>query len=257
MSILNRFKNISEADKSKAVEKLIKESTPDFDFFFFMVLSFFVVTLGLLIGSTAVVIGAMLIAPILYPILSFSQGVVMSDQKLMQRSLSTILISMAIGIGVALVIAFLTPKGILSITSEIEARTNPSLFQFAIAVVTGLAVCYALVKGEISEALPGVAVSVTLLPPLAVVGIGMGLFNWEIASGALLVFIINVVGVMFAALLTFSLMNFYAKRQIAENTLKKEEERVEEEEKKVEQMEEEQERSGEEENKTWEEVVEE
>lgn len=239
MSILTRFRNIAEADKSKAVEKLIKESTPDFDFFFFMALSLFVVTFGLLIGSTAVVIGAMLIAPIMYPILSFSQGMVMSDPKLLQRSFSTIMSSVALGVGIAMVTTLLILSGSIPVTPEIHARTVPSLLQFAIAVVTGLAVCYALVKGEISEMLPGVAVSVTLLPPLAVIGIGIGMFNWSIVSGALLVFAINVVGVMFAGLLVFSLMDFYAKRQIAQNTLKKEEERVKEEEKKVEQMEEE------------------
>ena len=90
MSLFTHLNTLSEADKSKAVEKLITDSTPDFDFFLLMTLSMLMATFGLLIDSAAVVIGSMLIAPLLSPILSFSLGIVMSDSKLISRSFYTI-----------------------------------------------------------------------------------------------------------------------------------------------------------------------
>lgn len=235
MRILANFRNVSEADKSKAVEKLITDSTPDFDFFLMITLSFLMAAFGLLVDSVAVVIGSMLIAPILYPILSFSLGLVMSDFKLIHRSLWTLGESIAIGIVAAtLATLFFASQG-LGLTEEVLSRTEPSLLYFAIAVISGIAVSYSLVKGDLSETLPGIAVSVALLPPLAVVGVGIAYFNWQVIAGASVLFLINLVGIVFASMLSFSLMDLYGKRPVAQSTIQKEEERVEQEKEQVEQ----------------------
>lgn len=236
MSILGQFKNLSEASKARAVEKLITESTPDFDFFLFIVLSFLMATLGLLIGSTAVIIGSMLIAPILYPVLSFSLGMVMSDFKLMGRSFKTLVQSVLVGLGVAAVTAlFFMQESALS--TELLARTEPSLLYFAVALISGIAVSYSLVGENLSEMLPGIAVSVALLPPLAAVGIGLTLLQWMIIKGAFLLFLLNLLGIIFASMVSFSLMNLYVKRNVAKTTIEKEEKRVEQEAKQAEEKE--------------------
>ncbi len=243
MSITSKFRNVSEAEKSVSVEKLITKSTPDFDFHLFIILSFLITIFGLFINSPAVIIGAMLVAPMLYPLLSLSLGVVITDYKLIERSISTMAKSIFLGVLIsALVTLFMSPLKDGLITEAIVSRTEPSLLYFIIAFITGSAACYSLIKGELSEVLPGVAVSVTLLPPLSVVGVGIGFFNWGILSGGLLVSVINMMGVIFAAILTFSLLNFYTKRNIAGNTLSKEEERIKEEEKKAEELAEENEK---------------
>jgi len=232
MSLLAQIDNLSESDKSRAVKQLITESTPDFDFFLLITLSVLMATFGLLINSASVVIGSMLIAPILSPILSVSLGLVMSDNKLLARSLLTILKASAIGI-VSAMVATLLFKSLLDsgYTAEIMSRTEPSLAYFFIAVVSGFAVAYTLVKPDLSETLPGIAVAVALIPPLSVIGIGVANFNGEIVSGSLMLYIINVVGIIFASLVSFSLMNLYGKRKVAETAIKKEEKRLEEEEK--------------------------
>ena len=84
MSLFTHLNTLSDEDKSKAVEKLITDSTPDFDFFLLMTLSMLMATFGLLIDSAAVVIGSMLIAPLLSPIFSFSLGIVMRRQQAYQ-----------------------------------------------------------------------------------------------------------------------------------------------------------------------------
>ena len=116
-------------------------------------------TFGLLVDSPSIVIGSMLIAPILSPILSISLGLVMSDGKLLRRSLYTVAKASMIGVFSA-ILATLVFKSIVGdeLTSEIMARTDPSLIYFFVAVVAGFAVSYTLAKPDLSETLPGIAV---------------------------------------------------------------------------------------------------
>ncbi len=100
-------------------------------------------------------------------------------------------------------------------------------------MIAGLAGSFALVKPQLSETLPGIAISVALIPPIAVVGIGLARFNWEIISGSLLLFLVNAIGVVFASMMTFSLMNFYVKRHEADKVVKKEDKKIEKEKEKA------------------------
>ena len=109
------------------------------------------------------------------------------------------------------------------------SRVEPSLTYFFVAIIAGFAVSYSLVRPDLSATLPGIVVAVALISPLAVVGYGIAKFDWSIASGAFTLFLINVIGIIFASSLSFSLMNLYVKRKVAEKTIKKEEKRLEEE----------------------------
>lgn len=226
--MLTLFKNLTERDKCNAIERLIENSTPRQDYMLMVILATLMSTFGLLLDSSAVIIGSMLIAPILYPILSFSLGIVIADTKLIARSFYTILKSLAYGIaGSAIVTLFFGPK--FWMTSEIVARTEPSLIYLSIAIVAGLAASFALVKPQLSETLPGIAISVALIPPLAVTGIGIARFDWNIISSSFLLFLINAAGIMFASMVVFSLMNLYIRRKVAIETIKKEDASLEKE----------------------------
>ena len=230
--LLALFNNLTEKDKSDAVENLIENSTPNKDFFLMIILSVLMATFGLLINSPAVIIGSMLIAPILHPILSLALGIIISDTRLIYRSFYTVLKSLAYGIAAAaLVTVFFSYEG-YSLTEEILARTEPSLAYAGIAIIAGLAASFALVKPKMSEALPGIAISVALIPPLAVTGIGIAKFDWGIISSSFILFIINSVGIIFSSMIVFSLMNLYVKRKVAETTIIKEDRKMEREEKK-------------------------
>ena len=222
------FNNLTEKDKSDAIENLIAESTPRQDFFLMMVLSVLMATFGLLINNTAVIIGSMLIAPILYPILSLSLGIVMADFKLISRSFYTLLKSMVFGIAAAAVIA-------LFFSQDCEVSlVEPSLIYVMIAIVAGMAASFALIKPHLSETLPGIAISVMLIPPLASTGIGIAKFDWNTISNSFVLFLINTIGIIFASMIVFSLMHLYIRRMEARKAIKKEEKAVEREREKAE-----------------------
>jgi hypothetical protein len=106
----------------------------------------------------------------------------------------------------AIVMAWLMP--IESLTTEMQSRLTPTLLDLAVAVVSGMAGAYAHAKEEIAKSLAGVAIAVALVPPLSVAGIGVGWAEWEMAQGAFLLFITNIVGISLAATVTFLVLGF-------------------------------------------------
>jgi len=230
MNILARFQAMDENGKAALVRKLMESSTPDFDFFYLGGLAVFMATLGMLSNNAAIVIGSMLISPILYPILGVSLGLVMSSSTVVGRSLFTLGKSLVIGVVIAAGATAIFGSAGDNITSEVLIRTTPDLLNFFVAVIAGLGVSFALGNKEWSDALPGVAISVALIPPLAVVGIGLAEFNLEIISGSIVLLLVNLLGIVLAALVSFSMMDLYQKKDIASSTIKREEERLEKEE---------------------------
>lgn len=230
MSIFARFQSIEENDKAAVVRKLMENSTPDFDFFYITGLAVLMATFGLLLDSPSVVIGSMLIAPVLYPVLGVALGLVMSNPSVLARSSITLTKSFLIGIGLSVIATLIFSQvdtDELVLTGEILSRTEPGILYFFVAVVAGAAVSFALGKPEWSESLPGIAISVALIPPLAVVGIGIAQLNLAVIAGSLVMLLLNLAGIVFSALVTFSLMNLYTKQHIAESTIKRVEERIE------------------------------
>ena len=232
MSIFGHIRAVSESDKSQAVKRLIEASTPDFDFFFLVILSVLMATFGMLENSAAVVIGSMLIAPVLFPILSLSASVVMSDYTLIQRAGMTLFKALILGVAAATVATLFFGAG-QGLTSEVLMRTQPTLVSIAIAIVAGFAVAYTMVKPTLNETFPGIAVAVALIPPLAAIGVGLANFNWDVVAGASVFLLVNVIGIVFASMLVFSLMNLYVKREVAARAANKADKAVEKEEEKV------------------------
>jgi len=230
MSIFARFQSIEENDKAAVVRKLMENSTPDFDFFYITGLAVLMATFGLLLDSPAVVIGSMLIAPVLYPVLGIALGLVMSNPSVLGRSMVTLTKSFGIGIALATVATIIFSQidaGGFVLTNEIQHRIEPGILYFFVALVAGAAVSFVLGQPEWSETLPGIAISVALIPPLAVVGIGIAQLNLQVIGGSLILLLLNFFGIIFSAFVTFSLMNLYEKQHIAESTIKKVEERIE------------------------------
>ncbi len=217
------FNTLSKKDKTDAIEKLISHSTPSSDFFFMTVLSVLMATFGILLDSIAVVIGSMLIAPLLSPILSLSLGVIMSDFKLISRSTGTIGKSMLLAIASAAVATLLFGNGANGMLMSVS---EPSFLYVAVAIVAGFAATFALVKPKLNETLPGVAIAVALIPPLALMGVGIATWSWVMISGSFIIFLLNAIGIIFASMVTFSLMNFYIVRRIARETVNEEDEKL-------------------------------
>ncbi|MAZ56712.1 hypothetical protein CL653_02895 [bacterium] len=236
MIFLARFQAIDDKDKAAVVRKLMRNSTPDFTFFYITSLAVLMATFGLLLNSAAIVIGSMLIAPVLYPILGIALGLVMSNSNIIGRSFITLVKSFALAVGLsALATVFFAEEGVL-VTSEVLLRTEPNLIHFMVAAVAGSAVAYILGRSEWSETLPGIAISVALLPPLAAIGVGIAALDLNVITGATVMLLVNLAGILFAAMITFSMMNLHDKIRIAESTIKQADKQKEEEDEEVEEI---------------------
>lgn len=192
--------------------RLRESSHPDFDFFLLVILSCTIATMGLLTNSVAIIIGAMLVAPLMSPILGMGLASITGDGRLLRDSI----LGVIQGAIVAVIVSFLwtllnrnLPFFLLQeIPGEVLVRTNPSPIDLTVAVAGGIAAAYALAQPHLSSALPGVAIATALMPPLCTVGIGLALDRMDIAGGASLLFVTNTVAIAFAATLVFFALGF-------------------------------------------------
>lgn len=214
------FHNLTEEQKNDAIENIIQHASPRQDFFLMLILSVAMAVFGILLGSTVILIGSMLIAPLLYPLLSLSLGVITSDERLIGRAAYTILKSVAFALLTGFVIAFLFSGA--SGEAAFPAASAPSLMYALVAAIAGFAAAFAVTKPHLTETLPGVAIAVALVPPLAVAGVGLAHFNWHLISDSLLLFVVNVIGIMFSAMVVFSLLRFAVKKKVTEQAVKAE-----------------------------------
>jgi len=241
MSVFARFRALPDNDKAALIRKLVENGTPDFDYFYLIGLSTLMATLGLLLDSSAIVIGSMLIAPLMYPILGVALGLVMMNHNinLLQRAISTLTKSLGAGLGLSVVAAWFFGNEAMYQTAEVLARTDPSHLHLLVAVVAGAAVAYMLARPEWGDALPGVAIAVALVPPLATIGIGIADFNADVVRNASMILLLNLVGIIAVAVIIFLLMNLGEKESIAESVIKREDEKIEKEKEEIKQVEEE------------------
>jgi uncharacterized hydrophobic protein (TIGR00271 family) len=146
--------------------------------------------LGLLMPSVAVLIGAMLLSPLMMPIIGIGFGIATLDFREIRRAAVALLAGSALAIGMSIVFVSISP--IQTITAEIAGRTRPTLFDLLVALLSAVAGAYALVRGR-GGTVVGVAIAIALMPPLVVVGFGIATANWTVFSGALLLFLTNAV----------------------------------------------------------------
>lgn len=171
-----------------------------------MVLSTMLAAVGLYQSSSAVVIGAMLLAPLMAPIVALAMGLLRHDTKITKTSILTIVVGVLIALSAASLISLLFPHK--PITMEMQGRLNPSLLDLAVAIVAGIAGAYTKSHREILQSLAGVSIAVALVPPLAVAGIGLGMGDLAFFSKAFLLFSTNLIGITLAATFTFRILGY-------------------------------------------------
>jgi uncharacterized hydrophobic protein (TIGR00271 family) len=166
-----------------------------------LTLSVAIAVMGLTANSAAVVIGAMLIAPLMTPIMTFSAAIGLGlPRRAVQAALAVVFGAVG-AIGLAYALAFALPD--VSLGSEILARTSPDVRDLVVAVAAGAAGAYAIARTDVSAALPGVAIAVALVPPLATTGIVLQAGRSELAEGSLLLFITNLLAIVVSGLVVF------------------------------------------------------
>lgn len=211
--LIGTLPSLTVGERAEVYRAVRRGARPDVDFFLMIGLSAMIAALGLLLNSPAVIIGAMLVAPLMSAIVGLGLGVVQGDLRLLRLAVGAtvrgMLLAIAVGALVGLVgkLTGLFVSGV-SPNAEILARTNPSLVDLGIALASGAAGAYAMCRRNVSASLPGVAIAAALVPPLAVVGIGLALADERVAGGSLLLFFTNLIAISAAGGLVFLWLGF-------------------------------------------------
>ncbi|WP_420138369.1 DUF389 domain-containing protein [Sphingomonas sp.] len=172
---------------------------------FLILISAAISLLGLLMPSVAVLIGAMLLSPLMMPIIGLGFGIATFDFVEIRRAAAALLLGSIMAVLLAVVLISISP--VQTVTSEIAGRTQPTLFDLLVALLSAIAGGYALIRGR-GGTVVGVAIAIALMPPLVVVGFGIATWNWTIFSGALLLFLTNAVTIALTAALVARLYGF-------------------------------------------------
>ena len=177
-----------------------------FSYLILLVLSSLIATFGLISNSTATVIGAMIVAPLMGPILGIALSLVQGDLAAFRRSLTAEVVGVLVVLGTAIALSKLLGQAQIDLSqSEIVARTHPTLLDLAIGFAAGLAGAFATVNRKISGSIAGVAIAVALVPPLCVSGLCLGAGHSQSGLGAFVLFLANFLTIQLAAVIVFSL----------------------------------------------------
>ena len=201
-------RDIGEDLRTNVIESLFFEQ-PDaakkhVGFWVLLVLSTAIATLGVMADSTAVVIGAMIVAPLMTPIMAASAAIVNGWPRRVSIAFATVAGGVIVSVGVAWILAAWVPQFIpTAANSQIQARIAPTLIDLLIAVVAGAAGAYTTIDKRVSSSIAGVAIAVALVPPLSVVGVMLKVGAFSDAVGAFLLFSTNLVAIVLAASVVF------------------------------------------------------
>ena len=158
--------------------------------------SIFIASIGLNMNSTAVIIGAMLISPLMTPIVGLGFGLAIFDTRLIKQSLEVLFTQVLVSLLVSTLYFWISPLSYAS--SELIARTSPTIWDVLIAIAGGIAGVIGSRKKEANNIVPGVAIATALMPPICTAGYGLANGNVRFLSGALYLFLINCVFIMLA-----------------------------------------------------------
>ena len=201
---------LTVARQAEVYANMRESAQPSVDFFVLITLAASIAILGLLQNSAAVIIGAMLVAPLMSPILAMAMAMVQGNLRLLLVAAEATAKGIVLAIVVGITITIISP--IDSPTNEIMARTSPNLLDLLVALASGAAAGYAIGRKEVAAALPGVAIAAALVPPLCVVGYGIGTSDLSIATGSLLLFTTNLLAIVLAGALVFLALGFQPPR---------------------------------------------
>lgn len=184
-----------------------------------LIFAIFIASLGLNVNSTAVIIGAMLISPLMGPIIGMGLAVGIADLKLFKRALTNYLIKTVISVVTATIYFTISP--ITEAQSELLARTSPTLYDVLIALFGGAAGILAISTKSKNNVIPGVAIATALMPPLCTAGYGLAVSNTSYFFGAFYLYFINTVFIAFTTCIGVRLLHFHRKKFVDREKMKR------------------------------------
>lgn len=196
---------ISRLDQRDVIARVRTEAGLDGRYMFMVLMSAGIAILGLLQSSPAVVIGAMLISPLMGPIIGLGFALATIDSAEIRRTILALAVGAVVAVAFTALIVVVSP--LQNVTGELAARTRPNLFDLVIAILSALAGTYATIRGRAGTVV-GVAIATALMPPLATIGFGIATLNGTVASGAALLFVTNFVAITLTAAVMARLYGF-------------------------------------------------
>jgi uncharacterized hydrophobic protein (TIGR00271 family) len=206
--------NASQADIARMRDELLFDG-PEAGrklsrFWILLALAALIASAGIVADSTATVIGAMIVAPLMTPILGTVFSAITGDGVNLARSLSLVVAGAALVVAVGWLCALLVPVDVVASTSsQVAGRVQPRLIDLVAALATGAVGAFALVRSDVSDTLPGVAIAISLVPPLAVVGTTLEAGATGESGGALLLFLTNVGAILLSGFVVMGLYRTY------------------------------------------------
>lgn len=216
---LHRFRELFR-DHEEIYQEIYENRQFNAVYLMMLVMATMIAMLGLLLNSPAVIIGAMLISPLMGPILSVGLSLTVADWKLARKSAINIALSFVEAVVISALITAISP--LKDATPEILARTQPNLMDLLVAVFSGVAGTLALTsrKGGLTI-IPGVAIATAVIPPLSIVGYGLATAQWQVAGGAFMLFFTNLMAIVVSADLIFLLVGFRPAERMTEEDRQK------------------------------------
>lgn len=209
---LARFRpRLTPSERTDIVRQANELNKPGINFVVLMIVSSILASLGLMQNSSAVIIGAMLVAPLMSPLVSFSVGLIQGRLRVMRDAAVTTGIGVLIGLGVAVTTGIFMPLHLA--TTEMLARGQPTLLDMGVALASGVAGAFATARKDIPAALAGVAIAAALVPPLCTVGLALAFGQLSLASGAALLFLTNIVSIALASAAVFAWLGLIPGRE--------------------------------------------
>ena len=206
-----KWKQMDSPHLNQVRSQLLDESKLDMPYLILIISSCMIATFGLLSNSTAVIIGAMLVAPLMLPIRGLAFGALVGDSFLFRTGSVSVVVGTILAVILSCLIGWLT--GITNYGSEILARTQPDLLDLGIAVAAGAIGGYSKIQSKVSDTFAGTAIAVALMPPVCVVGLGLSQGNWILSRGATLLYLTNLLGIALACMMVFLSAGYAPLRQ--------------------------------------------
>ena len=207
MNLFDHFKlNTEKEDYQTVIGNIEKDVVFKGTNLWLLVFAIFIASLGLNVNSTAVIIGAMLVSPLMGPIMGLGLGMAINDLALLKKSLFNYLLAAGVGLATSTIYFLLSPLD--EAHSEILARTSPNIYDVLIALFGGFAGILATSSKQKGNVIPGVAIATALMPPLCTAGFGLATLNIDFFFGAFYLFLINTVFIALATLVTTRFLNF-------------------------------------------------
>ncbi len=210
-AVMRRLLGLTPDDRDAVLDRmLLPRDGAGIGYWLQLVLSMGIATLGLALGSTAVVIGAMLVSPLMAPLVELGMGLVAGSPGLTLRALVRSAGSVAVVVAGSALLTLLLPFHELN--AEIASRTSPTLLDLLIATFVALVAAFTTVRStsDTASAAAGTAIGIALVPPLCVAGFGIGTGDWPVAEGAALLFTANLSAILGVAVLSFLALGFDA-----------------------------------------------